>query len=60
MSNACRDGTNVSLFFALVPQWLAGLEHVLHASLGARVSAEAEEGFALEVEQVLFGDFGLG
>src|SRR5579871_58897 len=41
---------------ALVPQRLARFQHIPHALLGLEVPAKAQERFALEVQQILFGD----
>ena len=40
----------------LVPQRFVLGKHVLHAFLGFRFAAEADEGFTFEVKHLLFGD----
>src|SRR6187401_2036758 len=47
-------------FMALVAQRLSFFEHEGHAILCALLAAELHEYFALEREQVVFGDFGAG
>src|SRR6266404_1714374 len=42
--------------YRLVPEWLACLEHVLHAFLGFRPPAEAQKRFPLQVQQILLGN----
>ncbi len=39
-----------------VPERLARLQHVLHALLRFRIAAQAQESFALQIEQILFGN----
>ena len=60
----CRDlhGSFVRVKFShnsiLIPQWLAGLEHMPDALLGALLTQQSQKRLALQIEQVLLGDSG--
>src|SRR5918993_1321377 len=61
----CTPGTTTSggpvpasWMFTSVPQRLARLQGVLHPFLGLPLADQTHEGFAFEVEQMLFADSG--